>query len=388
MNKVKFIHCADIHFDTMFSSLPPAKAAVRRDELRINFSRIIELCLERAVDVLLIAGDLFDGTRVTDETVHFLLRCFERIPGVQVFISPGNHDPYMPGSRYEITSWPSNVHIFRNKEISKTCLNGINVNVYGAGFVAPYTDRSMLDGFQLPAEDSSAINLMVLHGELLSNGQSSSYAPLTVQSLAQTAVDYVALGHRHMFTEPEKAGSAYYSYCGTPEGRGFDELGEKGILYGEINKYPGQDALLHWEFLPCSKRIYREVTVDLTGCTTHEEVCQRIHSRLGETDDLYKVLLTGALKDGFLLDLNILISRFTDQYFFIRFRDMTSTEVDVEALAKETLLKGIFAKRMLARIEDARKKQNTKEEKLYTDALTIGLKAFEGEVPIYDNQID
>ena len=57
-----------------------------------------------------------------------------------------------------------------------------------------------------------------------------------------------------------QAGQTAWAYCGCPEGRGFDETGDKGVLVGEVS--PGEAKL---EFVPLCKRRYREITVDVTG---------------------------------------------------------------------------------------------------------------------------
>lgn len=391
MEKISFIHCADIHFDTAFSGLSPAKAAIRREELRQTFLRILELCKEKDVDCLLLPGDLFDSTRVTDETIAFVTRALAQYPELPVFIAPGNHDPYMPGTRYDGTAWPSNVIIFKEQQINKHILmtrKGVSVNVYGAAFTTPYLEKNLLDGFSVSGDTDATFNLMVLHGDTVGTGQSSSYQPISLSSIAQTRLDYLALGHKHTASQPEKQGQTFYSYSGTPEGRGFDELGQKGVWYVELTKETAAaEAGIDFTWIPCASRIYETLEVDVTGCTSHQEVGNRAEAAMTNQDNLYKILFTGALKDGFLLDLNVLQSRLADRCFLVKLRDCTHTEVDIEALAKENMLRGIFARRLLAKMEEARKKGNTKEEQLCADALALGLKAFEGEVPVYDYQI-
>ena len=395
MKDIKFIHCADIHFDTAFSGLSSSKALIRRDELRMNFSRIISLCTEKKADILMISGDLFDSTRVTEETVTFLKNSFASISNVHIFISPGNHDPYMPGSRYEDV-WPSNVHIFKNSFIERVTIDELNLNVYGAAFTVPYIERGLLEEFSCSEHEDGEpdalkpfFNIMLMHGELIASGQSSTYNPISLSSISNSGLDYLALGHTHEFSSVKIAEETHYSYSGSPEGRGFDEIGEKGVVFGVLEFLPNsRKTHFSWEFIPCSVRKYVVLSTDLSGCSTHEEAILCINNVLGNPSDLYKVTLTGSLKDGFILDLNILDARFVEKYFSIKFKDLTCVEIDPDTLLNESMLRGIFAGRMTAKIEDAKRKDNKEEERFYTDALAVGLKAFHEEVPIYDNQID
>lgn len=389
---ISFIHCADIHFDTAFSGLSPVKAAIRRDELRQTFLKILQLCQEKEVDGLLLSGDLFDSTRVTDETVAFIKHAFGQVPDLPIFIAPGNHDPYMPGTRYDGTAWPSNVTIFKEQQITKHTFvtrKGVPIHVYGAAFTTPYLEKNLLENFAVPANERTGFHLMTLHGDTVGTGQSSVYQPITMNSIAQTHLDYLALGHKHTASQPEKQGQTYFSYSGTPEGRGFDEAGEKGIWYITLTKEEGaEEATLQSQWISCAARRYETITVDVTGCASHQEVIDRVAAAIDHPENLYKILFTGMLKDGFLLDLNLLQARLADSCFLLKLRDTTRTEVDLEALSKENMLRGIFARRLLAKIEEAQRKGNTKEEQLYTDALTLGLRAFEGEVSVYDHQIN
>ena len=58
-------------------------------------------------------------------------------------------------------------------------------------------------------------------------------------------MDYIALGHRHSFSGINIAGRTHFAYSGCPQGRGFDELDEKGKynvygangIIGKYNKY-------------------------------------------------------------------------------------------------------------------------------------------------------
>ena len=84
--------------------------------------------------------------------------------------------------------------------------------------------------------DGTKINLCVVHGEVVSEGGESNYHGITPGILAGSQMDYVALGHIHKRTELQTIGGTTYAYSGCPDGRGFDETGEKGVYLGEIRK--------------------------------------------------------------------------------------------------------------------------------------------------------
>ena len=102
MNKVKILHCADLHFDTPFKELNKEISQVSKEELLQVFKNIIDLTINENVEVLLIAGDVFDNLTVNKNTLFFISNQMKRIENVKVFISPGNHDPYNEKSFYRI----------------------------------------------------------------------------------------------------------------------------------------------------------------------------------------------------------------------------------------------------------------------------------------------
>ena len=96
---IRVIHTGDLHLDSPFRGLPAEKARQRREEQRGLLDRLAALCAERQADVVLIAGDLFDGDGVYYETTRMLADVFGSMKA-KIFIAPGNHDPYSDSVSY------------------------------------------------------------------------------------------------------------------------------------------------------------------------------------------------------------------------------------------------------------------------------------------------
>ena len=255
---VRFIHGADFHLDSPFSGLTPEQAAQRRGEQRELLDRLAQLARERQADLVLLSGDLLDSEEtVYRETAQALSQSLGAIP-CPVFLAPGNHDCYSPSSVYATLDWPDNVHIFPSGAMERVDLPELNCTVYGRAFLEPRQDRSPLAGFH--AEEDGTFRLGCLHGDTAPN---SPYGPITQEEIAASGLDYLALGHIHQYSGLQRAGETFWAYPGCPEGRGFDELGEKGVLYLEAE--PGQVTA---QFVPLCRRRYQILTVDLTGRPT------------------------------------------------------------------------------------------------------------------------
>ena len=70
MNKIKVLHCADLHFDTPFKELSKEVSDTSKNELLEVFKKIIDLAIEENIEVLLIAGDVFDNLTVNKNILY------------------------------------------------------------------------------------------------------------------------------------------------------------------------------------------------------------------------------------------------------------------------------------------------------------------------------
>jgi exonuclease SbcD len=115
---MRFIHMADMHFDAPFTVLANKKnlGNKRRLEQREVFRKAIEYIKEENIPFLFISGDLYEHNYVKKSTIEYINNLFKEIPNTKIFISPGNHDPFLKDSFYNNFNWNENVHIF-NSEI-------------------------------------------------------------------------------------------------------------------------------------------------------------------------------------------------------------------------------------------------------------------------------
>ena len=371
MSSVKILHCADVHIGAAESSLGTL-ADSRRAETLITFENIVKLAKDSSVDILLIAGDLFNSNNIEESFVKRVFECLSSIPDIKIVYAAGNHDPLNADSPFTKHTLPTNLYVLKT---SDDCIefSELNTRVYGKSFKETYMAGS--ERFSL-STDNSFINLMCIHGDLRSD-LGSDYNSITSDFIKSSGMDYIALGHVHKRTDIGKIGDSFITYCGCPEGQGFDELGEKGVYLGEVSK---GDCKL--DFVPVCKRMHLAENVDITDLTTSnviaDKVLQFIKDKYPDSfaDNLYKIILTGGIDDGTKLSLAEITTRVADSVYFVKLRDNTEFKIDYESLSKENTLKGIFVKKMLAKIESA--DESEKAKLLY--ALNIGIKAFGGGV--------
>jgi exonuclease SbcD len=354
---IKFLHAADLHLDSPFRSLPPERAAQRRGEQRALLTELADLANRRGADLLLLSGDLFDSALVGADTLDALRRAL-RSCRARVFIAPGNHDFCAPGSPWRGT-WPENVHVFQSPTPEEVFLPELNASVWGAAFSAP-TSAPLLAGFRV--RDPGALNLMVLHGD--AETPSSPYDPISPDEIAASGLDYLALGHIHAASGRRTAGRTVYAWPGCPMGRGFDELGEKGVYFGTLGR---EGCSL--EFCPLPGRRYEILTV-----AAGDDPLAAVEAALppDTKNDICRVVLTGEADEP---DARALTAALADRFWSLSVRDETTPRRDLWAAADEDTLRGAFLRRLRAAM-DAAPDAETRERCAL--AAKLGLAAMEG----------
>ena len=101
---MKFVHMADMHFDSPFSTLAQDEmiAQERRLEQRKALKDVVEYIKENDIKLFLISGDLYEQNYIRKSSIEYVNKLFEEIPDTQIFIAPGNHDPYIKNSFYKL----------------------------------------------------------------------------------------------------------------------------------------------------------------------------------------------------------------------------------------------------------------------------------------------
>ncbi len=236
---MRILHLADVHLDTSFGSRSPRVRERLRGATREAFRRSVDVALEREVDAVIIAGDLFDGTRLSFETERFLVAELSRLDErrVPVVYATGNHDPGV-GRRRRI-SWPGCVTVVADATPRRIPVHGSDGDVVGwitaAGHGSSRETRDLAAAF--PRPEGSLPEVAVLHTQVVGSRGSEDhepYAPTTLATLTQAGFDYWALGHVHLRQALSDLPGIHYP--GNPQGRTPRESGPKGVLVAEVTR--------------------------------------------------------------------------------------------------------------------------------------------------------
>ena len=264
---MKILHTADWHLDS-----PLQGAEQLRQALAAIPGQIFEVCRQEQCDLVLIAGDIFDGA-YTPRAYQNLFDVLKAM-AVPVFITPGNHDFAGLESPWQKELWPENVHIFKSGGISSVAVPELDLRVFGAGFES-MDCPALLAGFRAERPEKYAIG--IFHGD--PTQINSAYNPITRQQVEESDFDYLALGHIHK-ADSFRAGKTLCAWPGCPMGRGYDEQGEKGVYIVEL-----EDKATA-RFLPLDTPRFYDLLSEMSALSS---VLPPVAS-----SDYYRVTLTGS----------------------------------------------------------------------------------------------
>jgi DNA repair exonuclease SbcCD nuclease subunit len=328
---MRFIHTGDIHL----GATPESKkewAKSRGDEIWQTFEKLIKKIKEDPVEILIIAGDLFHRQPLLRELkeVDYL---FSTIPDTKVVLCAGNHDAIKKGSFYDGFQWSENVVFLGDRNIQKVEITELNVCVYGLSYHQTEITDALYDHIIVDRPDM--INILVAHGG------DEKHIPINRKKVSMSGFDYVAMGHIHKPFMDEKYKMAY---CGSLEPIDVNDMGERGYIYGEVDKKD-----LELEFVPFSKRQYMDLDFTVTPTATNMEIRHRLSDIFKERglDNMYRITFNGYRDPEF----NIYLEEIKDCGNIVSIIDETIPDFDFEELYqdnKDNIL-GMFIGRYLDR---------------------------------------
>ena len=407
---VRLIHTADLHLDTTFSSrFSKEEAEERRQGLLLAWNKLLEYGAEKRVQAVLIAGDLFDSPVVSRSTMDIFLSSIRKNPEISFFYLRGNHDTKNTFRFQE--NLPKNLFLFSH-EGKKYRLNEKLVlagqEFYGRGeqeeenyfFDSEEEEEQALEqGMdRIPAEEEAAqgiwnfkeedCNLLMLHGMLRESSvtkeaseekASSERTPEAVQTedgislraLSKYPIHYLALGHIHK-REEGRFGALRYLYPGCLQGRGFDEEGEKGFYYLEINE---QSKEIRTEFVPLKDGEFRIIEVLLSEEDGSLEALEKITERIreekaGEKDSL-RIILKGEKSPEGERNLRYLEKQLSENHAYVEIKEECRLKLHKEDFIHEKSLKGEF----LRMVSDSESLSEEEKEKI----ILLGIGLLQGE---------
>lgn len=405
MGLVRLLQVSDLHLGKPFGWLPAEKRDERRRDQIAALERSVSQAIERGVHAIVVPGDLFDAEGVEANTLASAIGAFE-VPGCPpVFIAPGNHDPYSPRSLYwnarllkvRDRRWPDHVRLFTGEDWTSYPLPGMDdVRVWGRCFTsnAVSPERPLgpdrLRG--LPSPDGGRVEIAVFHGSregACPPGQTTT-APFSDEEVLGSPFTYLAAGHYHassgVTASEGVAAGVRLAYSGSAVALDVTESGQHGALEVRI-EFGRRLPFVETEFVALDLRRAHDLGVDVTHCTSAEQVDRRIEKALDDAAvaerDLAVVRLSGRLSK----DVRYRPApKLQERLFHLRVdprRLRPDYDLDVYRDKEPGTTEERFARSLLERLDQER---DPDQRALVESALYYGLDAFRLHevMPVYE----
>lgn len=264
---MKFIHAADIHLDSPLRGLERYEGApvdAVRSASREALANLVQLAVDERADVLLIAGDLFDGDWKDYNTGLFLVAQLQRLRavGVRTFMISGNHDAASRITRS--LRLPEGVTLFSTDCARTVVLDDLEVAIHGQGYSTRAVDCDL--SAEYPDPIAGRFNIGLLHTSADGREGHETYAPCSVTSLSLHGYDYWALGHVHRREVLSR--DPWIVFPGNIQGRHVREPGAKGATLVTVE----DRAVARVEHHDLDVVRWEVCEVDVAGAATPEAV--------------------------------------------------------------------------------------------------------------------
>lgn len=299
---MRLLHLADLHLGASCSAFGPL-AARRREAIVSAFRRLPEIAIERRVDAVLVAGDLFDGPSPAPELLAAARETLRRFVDacIPVFLVPGNHDavtlklnPYRELARAgrvvvqgesSDRRWPTgddrgrklaqkhSAYILARPRFGPPASVETDdgpLHVYGIAYDAA-ASRDPIATFR--RSDAPGVHVALLHAALhdAAHWRASGNALATnSDALGLLDVDYIALGDHHRHRPPEEFGGPPACYPGSFAASDLTEHGPRGFVIVDVR--PGAPPLV--EHVEVDVPSVVAVDIDVSDCDDDVQVAE------------------------------------------------------------------------------------------------------------------
>ena len=361
--KVTFIHAADLHLGAPFKGLRTSSGEWARrmvEAIPEAYQRVIDAALQRHVDFVVIAGDIFDLAHPSFADYTCFIDGMERLraAGIPVYCCTGNHDPY--------TSWqqgygklPANMHMLPAGDQAGYFLFKRDgqplVLIGGRGYYNqtwPH-DADIGAGISRWAGEQALgvkapFAVGILHTGL---DVDPVKAPTDPAALLRTGMDYWALGHIHT-PKVYGAQNPRIAFSGCIQGRAMKDTGPRGVNVVTLE----QGVPNRLEFIPTASVVWERVRIDIAACQTLADIVDAANEQLfllnGEAacdEMIERITLVGASplhavlqQPGVLEDVRMRVNEAYDRFYCDAVIDRTTAVIDRERVLAEGLFPAVF----------------------------------------------
>ena len=355
---LRLLHTADVHLGARHTDLGD-RAAMQRERQFAAFVATVDLAIAEKVDLLLIAGDLFDSNVQPRRSVERAAAQLKRLVDarIRIVIAPGTHDLFDRASIYRAYDMAalagavgSDLVTVLDPDKSEVHLKALDVIVHGRCWATKRAPESPLAGLDVSKDDRAAWHVGLLHASIAIEGKTDGdEVVITTDEIAASHLDYLALGHWHS-TSKGKAGGVTWAYAGAPEPVALDQDRAGNVLLVNLDARDGAKRVTIEERKVGRTRVER-LRLDAAKVGSQPALVAKLGDR-ADPDVVLDVDIIGIRPDYLDLHVDEVESELAERFLKVRVRDRSVAPLPEAVLASPDTVLGAFIRDLEARIAE------------------------------------
>ncbi len=381
---LRVLHTADVHLGARHADLGE-QAAAQRERQFAAFRATVDLAIAEPVDLVLVAGDLFDSNVQPRRSVEHVAAELRRLVDARIrtVVIPGTHDVYDRASIYRSYDLPalagavgSDLLTVLTPERESIVLEALDVVVHGCVFATKRAPHSPLRDLDVHKE-AQTWRIGIVHGSVAIPGQTDGdEVVVTTEEIAATGLDYLALGHWHS-TSRGRAGSTVYAYSGAPEPVALDQDRAGKVLVVTLDERNGKKKV-EIDERQVGRTRFEKLELDATSVASQPALVDKLAAR-ADPDLVLDVRLIGVRPDELDLHVEEVETALAGQFLKVRVRDRSVPALTEGAIPPPDTVLGAFIRDVEAGVAELEASGDDATAGELRDALRLGRLLLAGE---------
>ncbi len=381
---LRVLHTADVHLGARHADLGE-QATAQRERQFTAFKASVDLAIDERLDLVLIAGDLFDSNVQPRRSVDRVAAQLKRLADAKIrtVLIPGTHDVYDRSSIYrahDLTALAgatgSDLITLLTPERSSVRLEALDLTVHAQVFATKRAPRSPLDGLEV-AGDPSTWQVGMVHGSIAIPKQTDhDEVVITTDEIKASGLDYLALGHWHSSSRG-KAGRTVYAYSGAPEPVALDQDRAGNVLLVSLELQDGAKKV-QIEERRVGRTRFEKLELDAAGVASQPALIELLATR-ADPDLVLDVRLIGIRPDQLDARVEEVEAALADRFLKVRVRDRSVPALSEGPLPPEDTILGAFVRDIEAGIAELEAADDDDGAAEARDVLRLGRLLLAGE---------
>ncbi len=346
---LRLLHTADVRLGARHEDLGEAGAAMRERQ-HAAFSAAVDLALAEGVDLVLVAGDLFDANTASRRTVEHAAAELARLAaaGIRTVAVPGDHDPYTRASVYRSHDLPGLVGDGMLTVLTPAA-PWVHLEALGVLVVGPADPARPSSGpFASPAD--AAVPPAPWRVGLLHAVPGDGPGDVRETSLEASGLDYAALGGEPTASSG-RAGATAWAVPGSPEPVALGHDGPGTVTLVALDDRPPDGKSVRLERRAVGTARHGVLEADVAELASQEDLVARLLAA-ADPELVLDVRLAGERPDDLVLDLAAAEDAVRGRFLRTRLDDRSRPPLTAGALPPPETILGAFIRNIEGRIAD------------------------------------